>query len=227
MKKSDHHTSIQGLTWSIKIRLFPRPTGYMLTSFGFLFIRLRNLPKNHPKWIRKFAEGLELEAVTISQTQPIHLHLAASSPDITWPHQAGHRYLTACSAAPQFHVRERAWQIAPRLPMWGISCDLLLHCTTAAGFAPTGSPDAYPLRVQARPMDGEPTASLDVPSSAGGKLVRVILNSFTLWLGATKRSRKYCSSQHLSLFTSSTGTCHQSLKVLAFGTIHWQACATH
>ena len=45
MKKSDHHTSIQGVPWLIKIRLSPRPTGYMLTSFGVFFIRLRNILK--------------------------------------------------------------------------------------------------------------------------------------------------------------------------------------
>ena len=39
----DHHLSSARKIWadSVKILVIPNPTGYMLTSFGFAFIRLR------------------------------------------------------------------------------------------------------------------------------------------------------------------------------------------
>jgi hypothetical protein len=52
--------------------------------------------------------------------------------------------------------------------------------------------------------------------SESGKLVNVILNSFMMWINATKRSWKHCSSQHLTLFSDQHVVCTNDKHTLTF-----------
>ena len=73
----------------------------------------------------------------------------------------------------------------------------------------------------------QPVGTLNIPISECEKLVKVIINFFTLWISVTKRSRKYCSSQHLTLFTWSIGTWHENTSIWHYSlTSMWHALTT-